>query len=452
MKKILLLIAATIPALTSAVSCTDYLEPGTVDLTIVEPPFEYPEQYTFDHPCGLVSADDIARIRQKVTAADATDPVYVSWQQLRANPLTQLPYTAQPVETLVRGDVNGTGVERENYINAARDAAAAFQMALCYHISQQESYADAAVSILNQWADVCKRITANDNNQFLAAGFQGYQFASAAELLRDYAGWAAADQNDFKKWLLDVWYAKNRWFIENHGGSGVCALHYWSNWELANLASILAIGIYTEDVQMINSVYENFREGAGSGCIRNMIPYDPVADPDGKTTAIAQSMESGRDQGHATLVVSLCAELCQMAWNVGLDFWGMDDNKVLAMCEYTAKYNYVPYFTTPMPFTEYTYCLPGCGCSNQSHGARHTQISEEGRGTIRPCWDLIYAHYAKVKGLAGGTYYSKLFAERLRYTDGTLTGDGGAGDSRYGTNSSAYDQIGWGTLLYYRGE
>jgi len=34
--------------------------------------------------------------------------------------------------------------------------------------------------------------------------------------------------------------------------------------------------------------------------------------------------------------------------------------------------------------------------------------------------------------------------------DGVLTGDGGAGDSRYGGTSAAYDQIGWGTLLYTR--
>lgn len=455
MKKTIIALLAALPAFLSAVSCTDYLEEGTVDLTIHDA-FEYPETYTFDHPCGLVSGADIARVREHVEAASDTDPVYAAWQQLCGNSYAQSTYTASPVETLVRGDVTGTGVESENYLRAARDAAAAFQLALRYRISDDETFAAAAVKIFNDWADVCKRITANDNNQYLLAGFQGYQFASAAELLRDYSGWKAADQADFKQWLLDVWYAKNEWFITNHGGKNVCALHYWSNWELANLASMLAIGIYTESVEKINLVYENFRVGEGSGCIDHMIPFDPVADPDGKTAAIAQSMESGRDQGHATLVVSLAAELCQMAHNVGIDFWGMKDNKVLAMCEYTAKYNSRPagtYLTTSMPFTTYEYCQPGCGCSNQSHGSVHTQISPDGRGTVRPCWELIYAHYAKVKGLPeNAVYYSKLFARQLRYTDGTLTGDGGAGDSRYGSNSSAFDQIGWGTLLFYRGE
>ena len=46
----------------------------------------------------------------------------------------------------------------------------------------------------------------------------------------------------------------------------------------------------------------------------------------------------------------------------------------------------------------------------------------------------------------------KLFADQLRYTNGVLTGDGGSGDSRYGNTSAAFDQIGWGTMMFYRGE
>ena len=49
-------------------------------------------------------------------------------------------------------------------------------------------------------------------------------------------------------------------------------------------------------------------------------------------------------------------------------------------------------------------------------------------------------------------YYVKLFAEQLRYVNGVLTGDGGSGDSRYGSTSGAFDQIGWGTMMFYRGE
>lgn len=410
---------------------------------------------TFSHPCGYVNAADIARVKDHVAAASATDPVYVSWLNLCKSGFAQSTYTPSPVATLVRGDATGTGVSSENYIVADRDAAAAFQLALRWQISGDAAYAEAARTVLNEWARVCNKITANDNNQYLLAGFQGHAFANAAELLRSYSGWTSSEQTTFKKWLKDIWYAKNFWFIDNHGGSGVCDLHYWSNWELANLASIISIGAYLEDAEMVNYVNKQFLAGKGSGAVKNIVPYDPIADPSGKGNLIAQSMESGRDQGHATLVASMSAELCRVAQNLGLDFWGAESNRILAMFEYTAKYNAMPggtYITTTMPFTEYKYCT-GCSCSNKNHGDVHTVISADGRGTVRPCWDLIYAHYVKEKALpAKNVYYTKIFADQLRYTGGVLSGDGGAGDSRYGGTSSAFDQLGWSTLLFYQGE
>ena len=457
---------AAVAALMFAAACSDPLKDGEVDLTPTEKPgengnqgggeeFKYPASYDFNHPCALVSAEEIARVKAAVASASEADPVYVAYQNFCRSGFAASGYKASPVATIVRGDATGTGVDGENYGAIMKDAAAAFQLALRWHITGDAGFADAAVAILNAWADVCKKVTANDNNQYLCLGFQGYTLGNAAELLRDYEGWAANDQNDFKTWLRTVWLERNEWFIDNKGGSGTCDLHYWSNWELANLASMLAIGTYLEDVAVINKVYRNFREGKGSGALNNMIPYDPVEDPDGHGL-IAQSMESGRDQGHGTLVISMCAELCQMAWNLGIDFWGMEDNKVLAMCQYTAKYNVKPtgtYICTSMPFTEYKYCQPGCGCNNQSHGAVHTAVSSDGRGTCRPGWDLIYSHYKHEKKVsADEVYYVKLFADQLRYTDGVLTGDGGSGDSRYGNTSAAFDQIGWGTMLFYQGE
>ena len=462
MKKTLITILAAVPALICAGACTDFLYEGEVDLTPKEEEeeFVYPTTYEFNHPCAFVSQTEIDRVKAAVEAADANDPVYVSWKGLLNSQFAQPSYKASPVEILVRGDAEGTGVDKDNSIIACKDAAAAFQLGLRYRIKGDTDCAAAAVKILNDWADVCKQITANDNNQYLLAGFQGYQFANAAELLRDYVGWSETDQNDFKNWLLTVWYEKNKWFMDTHGGDGVCNLHYWSNWELANMASILAIGIYTEDPEMVTYVYRQFREGEGSGALHNMIPFAPVEDPDGYGP-IAQCMESGRDQGHATLVSSMCAELCQMAWNIGIDFWGMEDNLVLAMFEYTAKFNIKPFTATVAPFQTYEYCPEGCGCGS-GHSATHTAISylkelgpddepDESRGTERPCWDLIYNHY-KAEGLSDDQlHYTKQFAEQLRLTDGKLTGDGGAGDGRYNKEvTGTYDQIGWGTLLFYQ--
>jgi len=451
----MIFIALTVAFFSGLASCRENggQEPA-VTIPSVEETTEPEVSVSFNHPCAYVNAADLARVRQHVSAADLSDPVYASWKELESSPFAQETVKPSALETVVRGDPTGTGTT-ENYMQCCRQACAAFQLALRWQISGEEKYAESSRAILNEWAWACRKITANDSNQYLLAGFQGYTFANAAELLRGYAGWTDSEQESFKKWLRDVWYEKNKWFIDNHGGPNVCDLHYWSNWELCNLASILAIGIYLEDAGMVNYVNRQFLSGQGSGAVENLVPYDPVADPDGKGAVIAQCMESGRDQGHAVLCVSETAELCRMAQNVGLDFWGAKDSRVLAFFEYEAKYNVRQdglYIASDMPFTEYKYCVD-CSCVHKSHGATHTAVSPSGRGKERPGWDLIYAHYVKEKDYAPNTcYYTKLFAGQLRYRDGVLTGDGGAGDERYGSASGAFDQLGWGTLLFYQGE
>ena len=411
-----------------------------------------PQELTVSHPALLHTSANIEAVKTRLESEQLAKDAYA---RLEAQSAGTASGAVEYLKRMDKANWESTYSDYSNFTRAATDAKLAYELALRYQLKNSSAAADAAVKILNAWASTCTKITANDNNQYLLAGFQGNTFANAAELLRSYSGWSTADQTKFKSWIKSVWYEKNYWFIENHGGTGVCDLHYWSNWELCNLASILSIGIYLEDADMVNYVNKQFLSGKGSGALKNMVPYDPVADPSGKGNLIAQSMESGRDQGHATLVCSMAAELCRIAQNVGLDFWGAENNRVLAMFEYTAKYNVKPdgsYIATSMPFTEYKYCT-GCSCSNKSHGAVHKAVSSDSRGTIRPCWELIYAHYAKEKAMAANNvYYTKLFADQLRISGGVLTGDGGAGDSRYGSASGAFDQIGWGTLLFYQGE
>ena len=82
MKKTLITILAAVPALICAGACTDFLYEGEVDLTPKEEEeFVYPTTYEFNHPCAFVSQTEIDRVKAAVEAADANDPVYVSWQQ-----------------------------------------------------------------------------------------------------------------------------------------------------------------------------------------------------------------------------------------------------------------------------------------------------------------------------------------------------------------------------------
>lgn len=146
-----------------------------------------------------------------------------------------------------------------------------------------------------------------------------------------------------------------------------------------------------------------------------------------------------------------------------LDFFAANDNALLKLGEYVALSNLRNgsdnankegqwlVNASDMPFNKYVYCT-GCTCKDQNHGAAHVALADNkvengketgGRGEVRPGWEIFYNHYAKVKGLTSGYIYAEKMAKKLRP-------ECGAGDSRYGDNSGAFDQLGWGTLMLYR--
>ena len=131
-------------------------------------------------------------------------------------------------------------------------------------------------------------------------------------------------------------------------------------------------------------------------------------------------------------MIALLGSLCQMAWSQGEDLFGYDDNRVLKGAEYVAAYNVCD---TDGDRCDDTLTLPYTPYSNSD--VTQTTLSPNGRGTLRPEWELLYNHYVVLKGLKAP--YLTRFAAKVR-------AEGGGGD--YGPNSGGYDQLGYGTLLY----
>lgn len=439
---------------------------GSVDLTMPDTPTtpDVNATYTFNHPCAMYTADDFARVKAELDG-NTIPEVTQAFAALKSSPYSSLSRMPEPQELIVRGDPKGTGIDKENYAYAMRDAAAAYQTALIWKLSGDEAYAKKSIEIMNAWALKCKKITSNDANHVLAAGAQGYTFACAAEMMLGYSGWNAGDVAKFKQWMLDVFAPKNKDFLE-HKDANTCAKHYWSNWDLVNMCSYMAIGILTEKSDMVNYVVNYFYKGPGNGCINYLITGDLLTDPLGSGEMLAQDQESGRDQGHAQMSAMVTANLAQMAYSLyeqnklnadaaKLDFFAANDNALLKLGEYVALSNLRSgsdnankegqwlVSATKMPFNKLDYCV-GCSCSDTKHSAVHTSLADDsGRGSARPGWEIYYNHYAKVKGLNSGFIYVKQMADKMRP-------ECGPGDSRYGNNSGAFDQLGWSTLMLYR--
>ena len=364
------------------------------------------------HPGGLHHPGDINRARVRVAAG--IDPWYADWQVLTANPHSASTWTANPQETVIRG---GTG---QNYAILYNDIAAAYQNALRWLISGDTAHADCAAAICNAWSSTLTTITGS-TDAILAAGIYGWQFANVAELLRDYD---AFDLGAFQQMMLDVFHPINHGFLRDH--NFVCDSHYWANWDLCNMASLMATGILCEDAGIFDEAVTYFQNGVGNGAIGNAVPY-LYTDEDGY--ALGQWQESGRDQGHTLMGMGQMGALCEMAWNQGVDLYGYDDNRFFKAAQYVAKYN----LGLDVPYTTYSWGS-GSGCTYNEQ----TVISSSGRGGIRPVWAMLHSHYNRIKGLDD---------KYIAVMSGDLVGiEGGGGD--YGTTSGAYDQLGFGQLMY----
>jgi Alginate lyase len=358
---------------------------------------------SFKHPGLLHTQEALTRVKRQVQ--DSAEPWASGWKKLVANSHSSSAYKERPVDTVYRG----TGTP-ENYSLLYNDIAAAYANALRWHISGQEAHAQAAIRILDAWSAQLKNISGT-SDRFLAAGIYGYQFANAVELMRDYAAWEGLEKS--KAVLKDLFYPLSHDFLLNHNGS--CISHYWANWDLVNIAAVLAIGIVLDDSILFQEAVTYFKIGSGNGSIGHVVTF---LHPDG----LGQWQESGRDQGHSLLGPAIAGAICEMAWSQGEDLYGYDDNRLLRGFEYVAKYN----LGDSVPFAPYN------NCDNVNHVA----ISEVGRGGLRPGWELILHHYAGRKGLAVPNI--QRYAEKVRP-------EGGGGD--YGPNSGGFDQLGYGTLM-----
>lgn len=339
-----LIFALGLSLITGFTACSSEIEDGTTDIDSWEMPYEeVVAKYTYTHPCAMFNEADFTRVKTMLDNGSAPQAVKDEFNLLKSSQFTNVTYTPSPTEKIVRGDATGTGTN-ENYSNAMRDAAAAYQLSLLWKLTGDTKYADTSIKILNAWVKVCKEVTSNDSNHMLAAGAQGYTFANAGEIMQTYAGWAANDVTAFKKWMKDVFAPKNLDFMKRH--QGTCSDHYWSNWDLVNMCSYLAIGILNEDDEMVNYIVNYFYNGAGNGYIGKLI-QGTFSDPLGSGEEIAQNQESGRDQGHAMMSIAVTANLCQMAYTLfqcnptvtQLDFFAAKNNAIMKMGEYTALFN-----------------------------------------------------------------------------------------------------------------
>ena len=372
----------------------------------------------FRHPGLLVTEDDFTRIRELIKTGQQP---WTDWfNKLCADKFSILETQPYPVAGAYRQD----GSKNALYVDIWR----AWSLVLRWKLSGDNRYADKVVEFLDAWSGTLKAVgtvapgstAPDDHTGVILAGIQGHQFAQIGEILRSYPGWAPENLKRFQDMLMTVFAPISSMFLrQGHIGSH-------ANWDMASMVGAMAIGIFCDNAELYRlacDCYAANNNGKltsfGNGAIQHGVYYMHPGH-------FGQWEESGRDQGHSTLGMSLGGDVMEMAWNQGDDLYGLYNNRFLSAAEYVARSNLQDANGNlyPMPY------VPEHN-PTQPHTSLWTDIARGVPGHGRNCWEPIFNHYVNRLGIAAPNV-----ARMVPYCE-----------AKYGGSS---DDIWWPTLIHRR--
>lgn len=345
---------------------------------------------TFRHPGILHSRASLDMIREKIKTSE--EPWHSAFNHFKRDARTAADYRMQgPFRTISRQP-------HRHSAQADRDFQVAYYNALMWAVTGEKPHAAKAIEILDAYAATFEGYADDDHDRQLTASLGPFLLVNAAEIIRHTdAGWPEENAVKFEVFLKTKVYPAISDFATFANG----------NWDTGCIKTMLAIGVFCDDREIFDRGVTYFREGEGNGRLTHYV-----------INAAGQCQESGRDQQHTQLGLGHLAEAAEVAYNQGVDLYSHADNRLLAGFEYTAKYN----LGEDVPFAPHT---------DTTGKYRHTAgVSDEGRGRLRPIYEMVFNHYGRRMGL--DVFYTQKAAESIRP-------EGGMGNA---------DHPGFGTLWF----
>ena len=319
------------------------------------------------HPGILQTRADLEFAKARIKAGE--EPWKSSWNVWLTSPGASLDFKPRPFVHVTRG---AYAAGEQGGVELSESSRVVNNHVMQWYVTGDEAHARKAIEIFDAWSGTLADFFEND--AMLLAGWTGGEFCNAAEILRaTYPGWSAQSQEQFKRMLLTVYVPLLRRFYPEANG----------NWDAAIMYTLLAIGVFCEDRDLMEVVYRHYRIGLGnSGITRYIYPS-------------GQCEESCRDQGHTQLGLSYLVNTCVVAWNQGVDLFGEADNRLALGMEYTSRYM--------------------LGEDVPAYG----KISEQTRGKFGDLYHPVLQHYRYEKHIA--MPYTEKAAEKVQRTHTVAT-------------------------------
>lgn len=262
----------------------------------------------FVHPGIDQSQDDLNYMKHLVLSGD-TDCVK-AFELLKNE--TNLNYEFDVFPHILSGPFGNPDIGGKELSSSSRMA---YNCAVLWYITGNDEYAKKAITIIEKWALVLRSF--NENNAKLLVALTGYLFCNAAEILRyNYSGWTKKNTESISKMMMSVYYPTIRYYFSEANG----------NWDGAIMHTLMAIAVFMDNKQLFDNTLDHYLHGKCNGSIIKYI-Y-----PNG------QCQETQRDQGHVQMGLYEFSAVAQIAYNQGIDLFGVAENRLALGLEYTSSF------------------------------------------------------------------------------------------------------------------
>lgn len=155
----------------------------------------------YSHPGGLVTSDELAAVKTQVDAN--VSPWKEAYDRMMTDANAALTQSSHAIAVL---NIPGYYADPTGH-DAAKlrleiDAQSAYAAAVAYRFTGNTTYADKAKELLNGWSYTNTGVSGTDGR--LVSAYVGVGLVNAADMIKDYSGWSAADKTQFGSWLTNV--------------------------------------------------------------------------------------------------------------------------------------------------------------------------------------------------------------------------------------------------------
>lgn len=367
----------------------------------------------FVHPGLHVSRGQLEFVRAKIAGGEPP------WSDHFAEALTKgAPgWVPKPVAVMRCG--NGGSKVDEGCTDSRADALKAYTMALLWFHTRDQRYADAAIRILDAYADTLQTVVyvgsdVNTHNGPLQAAWLAELFPRSAEILRHSgAGWPEERAVLFGDMLKRALLPR---IVNGWAGGG-------NNWNNSMTNGVMNIAVYTDDRALFDKALAMWRQRVRETIHLASDGAEPIPAPDqraasgrwktgtlvgawkgqvefGTARVNGVSYEACRDFGHATMSIASLSQTAETAFIQGVDLYAEEADRLVAGAEFMARY-LVPY--APERSDQATVAVEPWVCARRSEFVKKNGAAVPNNTVevqILPAWEIVFNHYAGRRGMA----------------------------------------------------